>query len=1483
MRATLLTLVLLAALPAGPALGQWQTVDFDLTKNDRAAYTTDLPDSAFGPQGIRIDVDPRRAYTLTSQGEFDGDFNYDVQIDIPQRSEKGAIWVDLVLVNEAKQRKVLATYESNSTEPGTERGSIRYLKDGKAQSRRFENRLADSSSTTGYPKDFMDWLRVHKEGARVWFMQKLRKDPYAWACIANYPRTTYFQEDCETFKVALVIRGGPDAAGTVNVKAMKVSGNAVKPRESGRQVFLFDFGPVTQELEDDFVGVSEFTRYSPKTGYGWIVPEPEKVIYDEEAIPQMSDEEIRRLGFQPIPQAHEGWFIHFLRQSYWMQANDKKLFYASSHGNDYVEFFRQWLDLKTPLERDFVGMARPLHFGADPLYQKDVEERRGSIYIDDDLAAEFAVDLPNGQYNVILGVGFTGSLMAGDAFNVEIEGRVRRQGLGPNWRRPCQFPVRNVQVEDGQMNLRFFCDCRKAMDKYANEKIGIGWMINYLVILPADQRELMNQWEWRIIRRRGEIIRRVTFVKGDPAVVRNEGGFLSHNGKPFYLLKLMNNYVPGDTDHVGYYALANNLSAFQATSGSQHFFKPDWEKLSYSDDYPWDAVDRMNMAYTWGCLTTLHDETILSFVPLAVSGEGTPTADSRGRRNPYNVQPPLNSALGHEIQKEAYTMMSNQFATHPALGGHFIYEELWHPDDLGYDDQSLIQYWEWLRRRYSTVEALNAEWGAGYAAFEDILQPTQGKKEFWQHTPQFVNFRKFRGWAQREMVRSACDLVHAHEPGHFAYGAKGDFGTQSWYPAEFLDMFGWYEPYVAASAARTFGRAALSGGYMLPCEHCYLDGRRQFDHKPGPRRYLGREETAAVYNKVVSSVFKGSKGFFNEWYSDGLQHIFHRTTLIADKGPKFAIKHWTGQIAFFEPEGYEGAPVTLDRGPLFASAANKMLYRLGPLWLPARPLQPRVLVPTTEASFFLDFLSPKPYADFESVTLRLLRSVDLPADFIALTAVKDLSPYKLIIIGDECQSIARPDAERIARWVRAGGKLILVNGGGFSDDARPRRYRPNTGEVYPLEAFSEIGGYTLQAANPWHMPIKQVTVSFVAGDLAPDVADGAVLETRDLTCTYTAKPSSKVFLRGKLQDGKTVDLGLVSGDGNVAVIDFPPKGAKDESVRPLAKVFRNLVLRWGIDDRVTLGGSTDDWDLYAGCLEGDGYWLAAVSNQSPQESRRLNLRLKLLPPGQYAVMDVTGDRPDLEKKADGGWTLKTDPAARASKILHQLSAQEIAEPGIPAEVAAGQASVYLIRPMDEKVWVSIWPPMLKTFVRQNPVIAYGNAAEDKAGAEAVRDALAKVGATAAVMAAAEVRKKKLHHEVRISPDHVNKTYREDTSKWYLVDTFDNEVVDTESPMILVGSQDSNPLVAHLNKDGTFAMDKALEKVSAAYPGPGRGVISTVEAVNFAVYDMRSQARDAVVAGGSDAAGTRAAVDELIRLIDKHCRPEKPGAPAVAGQ
>ena len=112
-----------------------------------------------------------------------------------------------------------------------------------------------------------------------------------------------------------------------------------------------------------------------------------------------------------------------------------------------------------------------------------------------------------------------------------------------------------------------------------------------------------------------------------------------------------------------------------------------------------------------------------------------------------------------------------------------------------------------------------------------------------------------------------------------------------------------------------------------------------------------------------------------------------------------------------------------------------------------------------------------------------------------------------------------------------------------------------------------------------------------------------------------------------------------------------------------------------------------------------------------------------------------------------------------------------------------------------------------------------------------------------------------------------------------MDTFDNEVIETDQNFIVVGSEETNELLAHLGKPGTFAYDKVLEKISATFPGPGRGLIGMVESINTATYDPRSQSRDAITVGGSDSAGTTAAVNELVGLIERYGKQALKPAPS----
>ncbi len=1477
-----LNLVLILLAFCSTASAQYQTLDFNVTKPDPALYTTDIPASAFTPEGLKLEMKKGVTYTLMSKDLYSSEYCFDLQFDVPQRGQSGRFYIDTVLENTQMKRKAVGSYASRGPQ-AQDGGVLRYYKDGKPQTLKWGDGLTDASQIHGVDgrRQHIEWIRMNKVGRRIFCLFKVKEDQYGWAGVSSYPRPTFFQEDCDAYQVGFTIRCDDDFAGTVLIRKLQLSGPAVKPRDKTNHTFLFDFGPINQELEDDFTPISELTMYDPQAGYGWVIPDPDKLWRSVDGeVPQATDKMIADNHLAPLPTDVEGWYISWLRQAYWCELNDRRLFSSASMGGDWIEFFKQWLDLKTPLERDYVGLSKPHQFSRDHMARRDIDERRASQYIDDDCDGEFRVDLPNGQYNLILGVGWSGDWMSSGeyaGFNVDINGRVRKKGLTGNWRRVTQQPIRNVEVNDGKMDIRFFADVRKTMNNYRTADTGVGWHINYIVILPAEERELMNEWEWKIIKKRGEKIRKVTFVEGEAPQLHNENGFISLNGKPFHFVKIMGNFHPGASDYYPYYQLGTLLQGDSAISGSQHFFKPDWEKLSYSDDYPWDLIDRLNVTYSWDLLSDLHGNSILSFVPHQVSGEGTPTMDSRGRINRYNVQPPLNSALGHEIQKEAFTMLANQIGVHPGWAGHFLYEELWHPDEAGYDDQSLLQYWGWLQRKYQTIEALNTDWGTKYAGFDEITPPPPGQKEFYEYTPQWVNFRTFRGWAQVQMIKTAMELVHKLEPQHISLGAKGDYGTQTWYPAEFLDMFGWYSPYLASSVSRFFGNTPVCGMYMFNCEHAYLDGRRQVDHKPGPRQYQGREERD-MYNRMVSAAFKGAKGFWSEWYTNGMCHAFHRPGPIQRDASKYRIIHWTGQLAFYEPEAFTGPPVQLERAATQASAANQMFQRLAPLWLPAKPPQPKVLLAINETSNFLSFFGDRPYADLEDVSLRVLKSANLPVDVLHLPYVKDLSPYKLIVMAETTAAVSKAEVERLKQFVANGGKLIIINGGGFSDSDHPRRYtgNENKDEVFPLEAFADAGGYDLIAGNRWHMDMGKMDVRWLKTDVAPEFADNQPLGAWNTEHYLKARPGSTVFLKGTLEKGgKEVDIGILSKDRNIVAIRMPSKTASDDLIHPIARFFRKLTDSWNIDDRVVMDGVDDAWDSYAGYLQGDGYTLATVCNDNETNRLKTALKLRMLAPGQYTITDVTGLKPELSRKADGGLTIKPDPQASVMKVLATLSNEQLAKDGIACDVAPREARILLIRPANENTWVSVYKPTLTWLVHKPLTIAYGTSPADKNGAESLRVALEKVGVKVEVTPVTSVKVRHERREVRINPEYDDRKPNENTSKWYLLDTFENDLVDGDRNVIAVGSAQTNSLVDLWGKPGTFSYDKSAEKITAEYPGKGRGVIGIVEGINSAVYDPQSQCRDGLIVGGSDDAGTTAAVNKLVDLVAQYCKNPPP--------
>ena len=1203
------------------------------------------------------------------------------------------------------------------------------------------------------------------------------------------------------------------------------------------KVKRFDFGPVWQQLAEDYVPVSHRVKYTTERGWGWTnAREPLDLNYH---LPMLSDGEAARFGM-PAARSDRDRVVNYMK-------HHKKGWAASwGHGGDYVEFFKRWMDLKTPVERDLVGCARPYGFPYIREIEADQWELRGAIYVDDDLSTEFAVDLPNDRYTLLIGVGYNLNAPPGrSSFGLDAEGRHVKK-LSGYWARVSCFRVDDVEVTDGQLNLRFYADRRLAMNLVDAWNVGVSWHVNYLAVIPSERKKDIEDEEWRIIKDRGLKVRQVTFVEGWPAEAAIRDGHAVVNGKPFVPMLWQAHHPPDPQRHYPYYLWGNTDALANATAnftGSQHFMKSQWFKLSAADNYPWRTINHLNLNHVDGKVALIRVDGLLTFMPRALAGEGGALEDSRGRASRWNVKPPLNSRLGREIQREAYNMVNFQLKLHPTLGGHYIYEELWHPEDQGYDWQSLHQYHDYLTQKYGTVEKLNAEWGTSFKEIADIRPPKQSEEG-----ANWANFRAFRMWAQCQDVKHPCDLLKELQPEHTTFGAKGDYPTASWYHAEHIGIFGWYSSTIPRVAAGHFGQAPSGAGIAGDCYWAYVDGRKQRDHRPGPKRFTGRSRHHA-YVSLFGRLFDGSKSFRFEEYDDDIAHYFHRSKQMKER--EGITRRWTGELAWFEPEAFTYAEVTPDPGPLQQTCWAAFVYRTAPLVCPAKVLKPRVAVMVTDESFFLQGKFVYPSVAVQDILWKL----HVPFDVIRYPLFDNLDRYQAVILGTFTEMIRPEDAERLKQYVRKGGRLIMIAPACMRSAVDLKQ-----DDVMPRFGLEKTIGCTMRDFGRGPVRPKGNLLAALPGEseLQRDLGEAPPLQ-------YALLPSAGAKALARADEHV---LGVMSPDGSVATLAISP-GANALATGSLGDYWVALVGKlfadWGVDPGFRLEGAAKPTELTCGVLAGDGYWLVGLANRDAEE-QQFDCKLGFLGEGRYEVMDITGERPDLRLDEKRGWHLKRDPKYRRTGFLAKnVSADELRTQGVKCRIAGRQGLALLIRPASEAVWVAAGDHTLKALCSRPVTVVTPDNPDRGVAAVSQRlfDFLKSKKVPVTLVKASEVKLRKTVHDVWVKSDFkgVPKDY-----KGYLCDTFTNEVVETDTHLIVVGSENTNTLARHLGLHDSYVYDKVLFDVDGEFPGAGRGIVQTVDTVNLPYYDATDRTRDAILIGGSDPAGTVRAGEAFLKTI-----------------
>ncbi|MFI6277812.1 beta-galactosidase [Streptomyces sp. NPDC050988] len=154
-------------------------------------------------------------------------------------------------------------------------------------------------------------------------------------------------------------------------------------------------------------------------------------------------------------------------------------------------------------------------------------------------------------------------------------------------------------------------------------------------------------------------------------------------------------------------------------------------------------------------LTTAHPE----ILPVTASGE-TVWPGARQHWRPT-------SPVFREHALRLVRTMAERYADHPALVAWHISNELGCHNIHDYSDDAARAFRDWLRDRYTTLDALNHAWGTAfwsqrYSDWEQILPPRLAASH--PNPTQQLDFKRFSSDALKEYLRAERDVLREITP-----------------------------------------------------------------------------------------------------------------------------------------------------------------------------------------------------------------------------------------------------------------------------------------------------------------------------------------------------------------------------------------------------------------------------------------------------------------------------------------------------------------------------------------------------------------------------------------------------------------------------------------------------------------------------------------------------------------------------------------------
>ncbi|WP_285137541.1 beta-galactosidase [Microbacterium sp. lyk4-40-TSB-66] len=403
-------------------------------------------------------------------------------------------------------------------------------------------------------------------------------------------------------------------------------------------------------------------------------------------------------------------------------------------------------------------------------------------------------------------------------------------------------------------------------------------------------------------------------------------------------------------------------------------------------------------------VTTRHPE----ILPVAEDG----TRRFPGGRQGYCPSSPVFRAYAAELSRRVV----ERYADHPALAMWHVSNELGCHNALCYCDASAVAFREWLRARYGSIAELNTAWGTSfwsqrYSAWDQILPPLAALS--LRNPGQLLDFQRFSSDQQLELYRAEARIVRAHSTApvttnfmvtahiraldYFSWAGEMDVIANDHYLDRRLP-----DPIAELSFAADLTRGLAAGTPWLLME----TSTGAVNWQP---HNLAKGEGELLRN-VVSHVARGADGIcFFQWRASAQGAEKFHSALLPHAGTDTA--QWRSVLEVGRTlralQPLAGTRVASDAAVLFDWESWWSLENEGR--------------PSDDVR----------YLDQVHAAHAALAAAGVSTDVVSARA--DLSAYRLVVV-PALHLVRDADADRIARFVEAGGTAIITFASGIVDE-----------------------------------------------------------------------------------------------------------------------------------------------------------------------------------------------------------------------------------------------------------------------------------------------------------------------------------------------------------------------------------------------------------------------------------------------------------------